>query len=81
MEQNNLKVLVVSSKGGVGKSTIAMQVIVPYLYRQNNNNLIDFFEFDDEYTSYKTDLPTTPNPKIPTLLYIYTTSDENKHSF
>ena len=48
MEQNNLKILVVSSKGGVGKSTVAMQVIVPYLYQKNNNNLIDFFEFDDE---------------------------------
>jgi len=44
----NLKVLILSSKGGVGKSTLAMQVITPYLYEKNNKDKINFFEFDDE---------------------------------
>jgi cellulose biosynthesis protein BcsQ len=44
----SLKVLVVSSKGGVGKSTVSMQIIAPYLYQKNNNNKISFYEFDDE---------------------------------
>lgn len=43
-----LKILVLSSKGGVGKSTLAMQVITPYLYEKNMKNKINFFEFDDE---------------------------------
>lgn len=43
-----LKVLVVSSKGGVGKSTVSMQVIAPYLYEKNNKQSISFYEFDDE---------------------------------
>lgn len=44
----NLKVLVVSSKGGVGKSTVSMQVVAPYLYEKNNKQTISFYEFDDE---------------------------------
>lgn len=43
-----LKVLVVSSKGGVGKSTISMQVIAPYLFEKNNGKKVKFYEFDDE---------------------------------
>lgn len=43
-----LKVLVVSSKGGVGKSTVSMQIIAPYLYEKNNKQKISFYEFDDE---------------------------------
>lgn len=45
---NKIKVLVVSSKGGVGKSTVSMQVIAPYLYEKNNKKPISFYEFDDE---------------------------------
>ena len=29
---SKLKILVVSTKGGVGKSTISMQLVAPYLY-------------------------------------------------
>ena len=46
--KKNLKIMVVSSKGGVGKSTISMQLITPYLYIQNNKNPIAYYEFDDE---------------------------------
>lgn len=48
MGKKNLKVLVVSSKGGVGKSTLSMQIIAPYLYMKNNHTPIKFYEFDDE---------------------------------
>ena len=48
MRKSNKKILVVSSKGGVGKSTVAMQVIAPYLYTKNQNKPINFYEFDDE---------------------------------
>ncbi|MEA2099774.1 MAG: ParA family protein [Campylobacterota bacterium] len=44
---NNLKIMVLSSKGGVGKSTITMQLIAPYLYKRDNKK-ISFYEFDDE---------------------------------
>jgi len=44
---NNLKILVVSTKGGVGKSTIAMQLVAPYLYDKNNKNIIKYYECDD----------------------------------
>lgn len=43
-----LKVLVVSSKGGVGKSTVSMQIVAPFLYEKNDKNPISFYEFDDE---------------------------------
>lgn len=43
-----MKIMVVSSKGGVGKSTIAMQLIAPYLYLKNNEKPIKFYECDDE---------------------------------
>ena len=43
-----LKILVVSSKGGVGKSTVSMQVAAPFLYKKNAKNPISFYEFDDE---------------------------------
>jgi len=44
----NIKIIVVSSKGGVGKSTISMQLIAPYLYEKSDNNVVSFYEFDDE---------------------------------
>ena len=45
---NKTKILVVSSKGGVGKSTVAMQLIAPYLFIKNKNEQVEFYEFDDE---------------------------------
>jgi hypothetical protein len=47
-EQNkNLKIIVVSTKGGVGKSTISMQLVAPYLYQKNANCSIKYYECDD----------------------------------
>ena len=43
-----MKILVISSKGGVGKSTVSMQIVAPYLYEKNNFQPIKFYEFDDE---------------------------------
>ena len=47
-KKKTLKIMVISSKGGVGKSTVAMQVVAPYLYIKNNQKPIHFYEFDDE---------------------------------
>jgi len=47
-KNKNYKIIVISSKGGVGKSTISMQLIVPYLYERSGNNAVSFYEFDDE---------------------------------
>ena len=44
----NCKIIVISSKGGVGKSTVAMQLIAPYLYERSGKNPVSFYEFDDE---------------------------------
>lgn len=44
---SNLKVLIVSTKGGVGKSTVAMQLVAPYLYEKNFHKPIKYYECDD----------------------------------
>lgn len=44
---SGLKVLVVSTKGGVGKSTVAMQLVAPYLYEKNAGRAIRYYECDD----------------------------------
>ncbi len=41
------KIAVINTKGGVGKSTISMQLVVPFLF-QKSQNPVSFFEFDDE---------------------------------
>ena len=46
------KILVISSKGGVGKSTIAIQIATPYLYVHNDKKPIKYYEFDDENQDY-----------------------------
>jgi hypothetical protein len=44
-----MKVIVLNSKGGVGKSTTSVQIIAPFLYAKNNKeNPINLIEFDDE---------------------------------
>lgn len=48
MREKNLKVAVISSKGGVGKSTISMQLIVPYLFERCGKKMVNHYEFDDE---------------------------------
>ena len=42
-----LKILVANAKGGAGKSTVSMQVLVPYLFRNSNEQVV-LYEFDDE---------------------------------
>jgi len=43
------KFIVLNTKGGVGKSTTAMQVLAPYLYKKNDEKeKINLIEFDDE---------------------------------
>jgi hypothetical protein len=48
MSEKKLKIAIISSKGGVGKSTISMQLITPYLFERNNNLPVNHYEFDDE---------------------------------
>jgi len=48
----HIKILTISSKGGVGKSTIAMQIITPYLFVHNDKKTIKYYEFDDENQDY-----------------------------
>jgi len=43
-----LRVAIISSKGGVGKSTVAMQLVVPYIFEKNAETPISYYEFDDE---------------------------------
>jgi len=48
LKTKNLKIVVISSKGGVGKSTVSMQLIAPFLYEYNQKKAVSFYEFDDE---------------------------------
>ncbi len=43
-----MKILIINTKGGTGKSTIAMQVIAPFLYEKNGKNPVDLFIFDPQ---------------------------------
>ncbi len=52
MENKRLKIVVISSKGGVGNSTIAMQLVTPYLYQKSGNEPIEYYELDDENRDY-----------------------------
>ena len=36
------KILILNAKGGVGKSTISMQVVVPYLYLRNEKSVVNY---------------------------------------
>ncbi|BAF69712.1 ParA family protein [Nitratiruptor sp. SB155-2] len=45
--QQHYKIAVINTKGGVGKSTISMQLLAPFLY-EKQGSAISFFEFDDE---------------------------------
>jgi len=43
------KIIVLNSKGGVGKSTTSTQILAPYLYVKNGkNDKVNLIEFDDE---------------------------------
>lgn len=49
------KFLVLNSKGGVGKSTSSMQVLVPFLYWKNGqSDKVNLIEFDDENSDSET---------------------------
>lgn len=49
------KLIVLNSKGGVCKSTVAMQILVPFLYERNGKTEpINLVEFDDENEDSKT---------------------------
>lgn len=43
-----MKIIIINSKGGVGKSTTSMQVIAPFLYQHIGNKKVNFVELDDE---------------------------------
>ena len=45
-------IIIPQTKGGVGKSTVAMQVIAPYLYKKHNKK-ITYIEIDDENNDSK----------------------------
>ncbi len=44
---DKLKCIVLNSKGGVGKSTVAMQLLAPYIFSRFNE-VSKFYELDDE---------------------------------
>ena len=49
-----MKFIVLNTKGGVGKSTLSMQILAPYLYIKNGqNDKVNLIEFDDENSDSK----------------------------
>lgn len=47
----NEKLVIVTTKGGVGKSTFASQVLVSFLYAHNGGKKVKYIEIDDENKS------------------------------
>ena len=45
-------IIIPQTKGGVGKSTVAMQVIAPYLYKKHGKK-VTYIEIDDENNDSK----------------------------
>ena len=45
--KGQLMIIIPQTKGGVGKSTVAMQVIAPYLYKKHGKK-VTYIEIDDE---------------------------------
>lgn len=43
-----MKIIIINSKGGVGKSTTSMQIIAPFLYEMCGNKKVNLIELDDE---------------------------------
>jgi len=49
-----MKFIVLNTKGGVGKSTLSMQILAPYLYvKSGQNDRVNLIEFDDENSDSK----------------------------
>jgi len=49
------KFIVLNTKGGVGKSTVSMQILAPFLYWKNGQNeKVNLIEFDDENSDSET---------------------------
>jgi cellulose biosynthesis protein BcsQ len=49
-----MKFIVLNTKGGVGKSTLSMQILAPFLYVKNGqNDRVNLIEFDDENSDSK----------------------------
>lgn len=44
--QKNKKFVVINSKGGCGKSTTAIQILIPYLYTRGGGKKVDLVEMD-----------------------------------
>lgn len=64
-----MKSIILNSKGGVGKSTTAVQVVAPYMYvKCGKNEKINLIEFDDEnedsLTFIKSNILNTKRVKI-----------------
>ncbi|RMD67292.1 hypothetical protein D6817_01985, partial [Candidatus Pacearchaeota archaeon] len=55
-----MKILVTSTKGGAGKSTIAQQVIVPFIANQTASESVNHIEID----SYNHDADTFENSSL-----------------
>lgn len=49
---DKLKCIVLNSKGGVGKSTVAIQLLAPYIY-ERFGQVVKFYELDDENDDMK----------------------------
>jgi len=48
IDNSNLKILVVNDRGGVGKSTVAQQIIAPYLFSVSGNKKVPYYSLESK---------------------------------
>ena len=65
IDNTNLKIIVINDRGGVGKSTVAQQIIAPYLFSTSGNKKVPYYSLESKDEGF-----TETNIIIPTYMEV-----------